>query len=175
MDMFSDSEFRNWITASLAIKCVKDGMLPLIEYYCNKQSTDNIRNITLTQGLVSYTCNKCDITCLKPFHKPYECKYKKCDCKGKSKKACPQNEACGVMYDQIKASHVSNDPKWSNTKSTLWSTSPWEQMKCYIFTPGYEEKKNLCEADVTALLQICVNNRQINGLFYHNLGCLDAV
>ncbi|KAH3847132.1 hypothetical protein DPMN_089447 [Dreissena polymorpha] len=175
MDRFSDSEFRNWIKACLAIKCVKDGMLPLIEYFCNKHSTDNIRNITQTCNLVAYTCSQCDVKTLKPFHTPVECTYKRCDCRGNSRKVCPENEACGVMYDQIKASHVSNNPNWSNTDSKLWSTSPWEQMKCYIVTPGYEETDNICDADITALLQICLNNSQINVLFFNNSGCLHEV
>ena len=175
MAMFSNSEFQNWIKACLAIKCVKDGMIPLVEHYCIKHSTDNIEHVLKTCNISRYTCNQCDIKTLKPFHKRGQCMYRRCDCKNNVRQTCPENEACGVIYDQIKAMHAFNDPNWLNTDSTMWSICPWEQMKCYIATPGYKETKTICDADITALVQISLNNREINALIGTSSGYLHEV
>ncbi|KAH3874427.1 hypothetical protein DPMN_037671 [Dreissena polymorpha] len=150
-------------------------MIPLVEHYCIKQSTDNIEHVLKTCNISRYTCKQCDIKTLKPFHKRGQCTYRRCDCKKNVRQTCPENEACGVIYDQIKAIHAFNDPNWLNTDSTMWSTCPWEQMKCYIATPGYKETKTICDADITALVQISSNNREINALIGTSSGYLDEI
>ncbi|XP_052220606.1 uncharacterized protein CXorf38-like [Dreissena polymorpha] len=172
-----DTEFRNWIKACLAIKCVKDGLVPLVEKYTNIHYTSNKDEVVKVCGIPTYLCKTCDVTELEPYHKTSKitCKFRKCGCKNDNMKKCQENRACGVVYDQIQSAHIRNDPSWPNTNCDKWSSSAWEQMKCYIFTPGYKQKTDISCADVTALIQICLNYRPLRTIFNLNVVDLEEV
>ncbi|XP_052221703.1 uncharacterized protein LOC127838166 [Dreissena polymorpha] len=172
-----DTEFRNWIKACLAIKIVRDGLVPLVKKYSDEHYTNNTLEIVKVCGIPTYLCKKCDITELEPYHKTSKirCKFRKCGCKNNTMKKCQENRACGVVYDQIQSAHIRNDPSWSNTNCDKWSSSSWEQMKCYIFTPGYKQKTDISCADATALIQICLNYRPLRTIFNLNVVDLEEV
>ncbi|XP_052217972.1 uncharacterized protein CXorf38 homolog [Dreissena polymorpha] len=179
MSTNNDMEFHNWVKACLAIKCVRNGIIPLLEKHCKEHYSNNTDQVLNVCGLPKYSCNQCDVTKLEPYHKHSrtKCGYRKCACKEKNMnmKPCTENLACGVIYDQIKAAHINNDPSWSNTNCDKWSSSAWEQMKCYISTPGYKEKADISCADLTALIQICLNYIPLRTLFNQNIIDLDEV
>ncbi|KAH3864934.1 hypothetical protein DPMN_027967 [Dreissena polymorpha] len=173
---FGNKDTRNWVKACLAVKCVRNGLIPLVLKYCLDHYDGNIREVRSVCKLQDYTCRQCNVEELEPFHKGNtKCKYGRCGCKVNNKKSCKNNGACGVIYDQIQAHHTTNDPNWSNTKSNLWSRSPWEQMKCYINTPGYTKRTNIDDADITALIQICLNYTPLKKLFDRNVYDMDKV
>ncbi|KAH3801239.1 hypothetical protein DPMN_154886 [Dreissena polymorpha] len=179
MSTNKDMGFHNWVKACLAIKCVRDVIIPLVQKYCKEHYSNNTDHVLKVCGLTIYSCNQCDVTEIEPYHKRSrtKCGYKKCACtvKNMNMKPCTENLACGVIYDQIKAAHTYNDPSWSNTNCNKWSSSAWEQMKCYISTPGYKEKADISCSDLTALIQICLNYIPLRTLFNQNIIDLDEV
>ncbi|KAH3707201.1 hypothetical protein DPMN_066599 [Dreissena polymorpha] len=165
----SDEGLQNWVKAWMAQKCFKQGILPFIKQQMEKQFNDNISHVKRVSKTPEYTCNTCDVNTIKPYHAHLPpCKYSKgrtCACKDPTKIQCRQNGSCGILYDYLKDKHSQLNPNWSNSRSQCWSTSAWEQMKCYIFTPGYEMQGDIEDTDVTALVQICTNNKDIKSLF----------
>ncbi|KAH3817603.1 hypothetical protein DPMN_119142 [Dreissena polymorpha] len=177
-----DEETKNWVKTCLALRCVKEGILPFMKRKCDEQYEKSIRYLTTFVGVTDYKCTTCDINTLKPYHaRSTPCKYghikPKCCCQGQAKLPCAEG-TCGLLFDLIKDEHVANNPNWSNTKSELWSdkySGPWERMKCFISTPGYDDKADVFQADITACVQICANNKDVKRELKGNIKYLDKV
>ncbi|KAH3817842.1 hypothetical protein DPMN_119397 [Dreissena polymorpha] len=178
-----DEETRNWVKTCLALRYVTEGIVSYVKKACEEKYLIDIDHLKDVCGISDYTCNMCNVKELKPYHaRLFPCKYqqyiRRCGCQGQNKKTCLQNDICGVFYDLIIDNHVKSNPKWSNTKCELWSdqrTGPWEVMKCYICTPGYEKKPDIFQADVTALVQICMNDRDLQTRLGYRLVLLEKI
>ncbi|XP_060554073.1 uncharacterized protein LOC132715107 [Ruditapes philippinarum] len=75
------------------------------------------------------------------------------------KKRCPTNICDGIMEEILK-SHGSSPPQpfWQNTDIQKWCSEPWEVAKCYIIAPGYSDKTNAADIDISGLLHVFINN-----------------
>ncbi|XP_052238364.1 uncharacterized protein LOC127849657 [Dreissena polymorpha] len=177
-----DEGTRNFVKTILALRCVKSGILPFLKQKCAELHTQYLNDLETICGRSGYTCTRCHIKTLEPYHSSkIPCKYAKaklkCDCRRQGKISCSEG-TCGIIYDLIKDDHVQNDPNWSNTNSEMWSDKqrgPWEIMKSFISTRGYESKTNISDADITALIQICINNSRLRCELGDNLKYLEKI
>ncbi|KAH3858632.1 hypothetical protein DPMN_101260 [Dreissena polymorpha] len=161
----ADEETQNRVKVCLALRCLTKSLIPYIKKKSEDQHSNNVTFLTKFAGVPEYSCSICNLKTLEPYHSQRKpCKYShvkyKCVCGDSRKQQCPEG-TCGKLYDLIKDEHVENNPNWLNSKSELWSdkqSGPWERMKCFIDTQGYNEKSDIFLADITALIQICTNN-----------------
>ncbi|KAH3858546.1 hypothetical protein DPMN_101172 [Dreissena polymorpha] len=160
-----DEETRNWVKVCLALRCLTKSLVSYIKKKSVDQYSNNVTFLTKCVRVPEYTCSSCNLKTLEPYHSQRTpCKYLhvkyKCACSASGKQQCPE-KTCGKIYDLIKDEHVENNPNWLNSKSELWSdkqSGPWERMKCFIDTQGYNDKSDIFLADISALVQICTNN-----------------
>ncbi|KAH3710610.1 hypothetical protein DPMN_070099 [Dreissena polymorpha] len=153
----TNEETRNWVKVCLAFRCVTDCFNQFLKTKSEEQYNDNITCLTIVLGVAEYKCSTCNLETIR-------------------NKLCPE-KTCEKLYDLIVSEHVKN-PKWSNSKSELWSnklSGPWERMKCFIETSGYTEKSDVLQADVTAFVQICFNNVHLKRDFGDDLKYLDKI
>ncbi|XP_052222304.1 uncharacterized protein LOC127838535 isoform X2 [Dreissena polymorpha] len=181
-ELITDRGLRNWIKACLGLKCVRDGMLPFMERKCEDMYANNETFTKSITKLTTYLCSVCCVKDVKPNHSMKNCPAKrqlggktKCACTNKKKQLCPHGGACGVMYDRIMNDHVNMAPRWDNSDCQKWYLNGWEQMKCFIEIPGYKEKAHISQADVTAFVHICQNNKTLYTIFKSHLGKLMQV
>jgi len=165
-------ELRNWIRASLGLKCLKDGLVEFISKEARKQYDKHVGNTIKTACVKDYTCKSCLPDTLLPYHQVRngQCNQSNCICsrrKTNSRRICPAGGACGIFYDLITDEHLHKDPFWFNTNFDQWSSENgyFEFIKCFISTPGYKTKSIFSELDALALLSICQNNRKLNLIF----------
>ena len=132
-----------------------------IEKEAQRQYEKCVEQVKQNAGIAEYTCNRCSFEILLP---PNQINSNR---RGNTpKRTCPQGGACGIFYDFVVKEHTETNPKWCNANFDLWSSSHVEFIKCFIFKPGYKEKKSFAQLDALALLQICRYNRSLyNRLF----------
>lgn len=128
--------------------------------------------------LSSHFMSLCDCTAnsILPNHDKNYCTYQKCNCKEprlRKTKPCKTNW-CGHFYNEILNVHMFRDPYFVNAKPHLWKKNPWEFAKCFLSTPGHEASQSSDDADVTALMSICRNDKFIQTSIKH-LSRLDQV
>ncbi|XP_052220719.1 uncharacterized protein LOC127837564 isoform X2 [Dreissena polymorpha] len=177
--LVTDPGLRNWIKACLGLKYVRDGMLPYMQRKCEDVYANNETFTKTIAKLTTYSCSVCCVKDVKPNHSMNSCPAKgqlggktKCACTSKKKQLCPNGGACGVMYDRIMDDHVNMTPRWDNSDCQKWYLNGWEQMKCFIDIPGYKDKALISQADVTAFVHICQNNKTFYTIFKSHLGKL---
>jgi len=176
-------ELRNWIRASLGLKCLKDGLVEFISKEARKQYDKHVGKTILTAGVQDYTCKSCLPDTLLPYHQVRngQCNRgnpRNCICSRgttNSRRICPEGGACGIFYDLITDEHTHKEPCWYNTNFDQWSSANgyFEFIKCFISTPGYKTKSTFLDLDALALLSICQNNRKLN-LIFQGKGFPDA-
>ncbi|KAH3813863.1 hypothetical protein DPMN_142333 [Dreissena polymorpha] len=167
-----DEETRNWVKICLALRCLTKSLITFVQKKSEEQHSSNVTFLKKFVGVTDYSCSICNLETLEPYHSQRKpCKYShvkyKCACSASGKQQCPE-KTCGKLYDLIKDEHVENNPNWLNSKSELWSDKqrgPWERMKCFIDTHGYKKKSDISLADITALVQICTNNANMQREF----------
>ncbi|KAH3713726.1 uncharacterized protein LOC127857480 [Dreissena polymorpha] len=164
----NDEELCNWLKACIALKYFKEGIMPFIHQQCENIFIQNVSKVQARCNLSQYICKVCVIDTLKPSHaKNNPCSKRKCNCKIANTILCKDNGSCSELYDLLRDNHRHNEPNFSNTNCSLWSDptrGPWEQMKCFIFTPGYKYTAHESDADVTSLIQIFENNKELQNV-----------
>jgi len=156
-EQITDAGFRNWIRASLGLKTLKEGLVGFIEKEAQRQYETCVKQVKQKAKIAAYTCNTCSFDTLLPHNQIYPNR------RGNTqKRTCPQGGACGIFYDLVDKEHTETKPKWGNAYFNQWSSSHVEFIKCFIFTPGYKEKKSFAQLDALALLQICLYNRSLH-------------
>jgi len=161
-EQIADEGFRNWIRASLGLKNLKEGLVGFIENETQRQYEKCVKQVKQNAGIAVYTCNTCSFDTLLP-HNPSNPNRRG----NTQKRPCPQGGACGIFYDLVAKEHTETAPKWRNANFDEWSSSHVEFIKCFIFTPGYKEKKSFAQIDALALLQICLNNRTLHKTLFN--------
>jgi hypothetical protein len=75
--------------------------------------------------------------------------------------------------EEILKSHGSTPPQpcWQNTDIQKWCSEPWEVAKCFINAPGYADKRNATDIDISGLLHVFINNKKLHS----HLACSMAV
>ncbi|KAH3755830.1 hypothetical protein DPMN_190529 [Dreissena polymorpha] len=169
-ELIQDHGLKNWIKACIGLRCVRDGMLPFIEEKCGDLYSGNKTYTTQFCQLTNYSCTSCSLKELRPNHSEDDCPIKShkinCGCKSSAnKKICQNLGSCGVLFDLILNKHVNKAPRWNNSDCSKWYKNGWEQMKCFIDIPGYNDKEHLSQADITAFVHICQNNIALKDLF----------
>jgi len=171
-------EFRNWIRASLGLKCLKDSLVEFISSEARKQYDKHVSKTIKTACVQDYTCKSCLPDTLLPYHhvRNGQCNQgnpSNCICRRRTTNArriCPEGGACGIFYDLITDKHTHKEPCWFNTNFDQWSSANgnFEFIKCFISTPGYKTKSTFSQLDALALLSICQNNTTMKKIFKGN-------
>ncbi|KAH3866701.1 uncharacterized protein LOC127867337 [Dreissena polymorpha] len=182
-ELVTDKGQHNWIKAVLALLCAKLVLLPFMKKQCEIQYSNSKTCVNKFCKLSTYSCNTCVIETLKPYHETNSCplraRYRRgikhCNCMTKKTIACPMDSSCSVLYDLILKDHNELEPKWTNSECKKWYLNGWEQLKCFIQIPGYKDRINIEDADITAYVQICVNNIKIRQHLGADLDILEKV
>ncbi|XP_053380251.1 uncharacterized protein LOC128548797 [Mercenaria mercenaria] len=168
-------KYRNWVRAGLGIKYVKEGLEPFCDHLVKQQHIAILDKVKQKHNLSTVSCGLCDVHTLQPDHiqtKPRQCHLGQmyCNCLyPRGKTPCP-NKVCGAIHDAIIQLHASTPPApyWRNADAHQWCTEPWAVAKCFINAPGYEQKINSVEFDLTGLLHVLINNIE----FQQQLKCV---
>lgn len=91
----------------------------------------------------------CSVDPILAKHQPQKCPLK-------NDKSCN----CKKIYDAICNDHIKKRPMFESTDPTQWQTSYWEVAKCFL-TNG-KPPLSATESDVSDLLNLCSNNREIH-------------
>ena len=161
-----DCDFKNWIIANLGLmytkKLLEDFVKVEVEKFHRiiKRKVQSKLSASIsypihcrTQTLMKKHCG--DIPCQTSFM---------CDiCRqtGNCVSSCINN-VCQKLQKEIKNSHSTNKPTWSNTNASLWADDYWEVGKCFL-PKGYADTKTIKDTDCTGLLTIMIQLPDIAG------------
>ncbi|KAH3823281.1 hypothetical protein DPMN_125080 [Dreissena polymorpha] len=161
-DVFTSTEYRNWMKWNFAQSLAKDVLTDVVEAEIESfriQILQNAQGTTLQpQGIV---CNKCMTPNVIKCPTKTVCKTKHRGCKfhnsvALSNRRCPTNVMCESLCKSTINIHRFKGFSLKNTNATQWCTIAWSIAKCYMPPDGYENVNTARDADFNGIVNIII-------------------
>lgn len=143
---FSDQKYRNWLTGTLSLLYVKEGIENIVDTEAVHFHTSLLQNLR-GQGIAPQNCSSCTSRCMK---KDFRHQVWKMPC-----------GVCNPWLQQIVQNHTyypfpNLNP--DNTNPKLWPTGPFEVFKAYM-PYGCTRNQSAKDGDLQGVLSLIKNCR----------------
>jgi hypothetical protein len=167
-----------------ALRLVEEGVEPLVKEG-SFQYTEEITNQARQEaGLYGNdVCGHCTTHNAVPcksgnglcyYDKDGNCRFHDNSDPLKASKICPKG-ICNRIFRIIKSRHRFHSPNFKNTDARRWFQNPFEMMKCFIPTDGYQDKETVEDTDCAGLLSVIINCKSFQSLVAEDLGSPDNI
>ncbi|XP_052217910.1 uncharacterized protein LOC127835509 [Dreissena polymorpha] len=162
-DVFTSTEYRNWMKCHFAQSLAKDVLTDVVEAEIESFRIQILHHAQVTtlqpHGTV---CNKCMTPNVIKCPTKTVCTTKHRGCKfhnsvALSNRRCPTNGMCDSLCKAIIDNHRFKGPSWKNTDATQWCTIAWSIAKCYMPPDGYENVNTAHDTDFNGIVNIIIN------------------
>lgn len=174
----------NFLKSVSALRLVGEGVEPLVEEGSHQYTEEIIKQARQEAGLCGKdVCGQCTthnaLPCKSGNGLCHHDKYGNCGFHDKNdplkaSKLCP-NDICNRIVRIIKSRHRFHSPNFKNTDARRWFQNPFEIMKCFIPTDGYQEIETVEDTDCAGLLSVIINCKSFQSLVASDLGAPDNI
>ncbi|XP_060583826.1 uncharacterized protein LOC132739990 [Ruditapes philippinarum] len=169
----------NFLKSLSALRLVKESVEPLVKKGSLQYTEEIINQARQEAGLYGKDiCGHCTthnaVPC-KPgnglchYDKDGNCRFHDTSDPLKAFKICPKG-ICNRIVRIIKSRHRFHSPTFKNTDARRWFQNPFEIMKCFIPTDGYQAIETVEKTDLVGLLSVIINCKSFQSLVAADLG-----
>jgi hypothetical protein len=155
----------NFLKSVSALRLVGEGIEPLVEEGSRQYTEDIINQARQEAGLYGRDiCGHCTthnaVPCssgngLCHYGKDGNCRFHDNSDPLKASRICPKG-ICNRIVRIIKSRYRGHKPNFKNTDARKWFQNPFEIMKCFISTDGYQDKETVETTDCAGLLSVII-------------------
>jgi hypothetical protein len=174
----------NFLKSVSALRLVGEGVEPLVKEGSLQYTEEIINQARLKAGLCGKDmCGQCTthnaVPCnsgngLCHYGKDGNCRFHDESDPLKASKPCP-NGICQLIVGIIKSRHRFHSPNFKNSDARKWFQNPFEIMKCFIPTDGYQDIETVEDTDCAGLLSVIINCKSFQSQVEADLGAPDNI